>query len=85
MQASKNEGREMIEMAKKFPKLGTVIRSYHQHAMTGIRLPLTITKSGKNAGYAEGPGGKRYLLARDPREPNKIWISMRGNKSLGWI
>jgi hypothetical protein len=70
---------------KKFPKLGTVINSYHQHAMTGIALPLTVTKSGKNAGYATGPRGKRYLLARDPHNPHKIWISMRGNRDLGWI
>ena len=73
-------------MAKKFPKLGTIIKKYHQHAMTGIALPLTISKSGRNAGYATGPRGKKYLLARDPYDANKIWIMDPGkNHSLGWI
>ena len=74
-----------MTMAKKFPKIGTVIKTYHQHAMTKVALPLVVTKSGKNAGYAEGPRGKRYLLARDPHDSNKIWIGMRGNRDLGWL
>jgi hypothetical protein len=76
---------ELEVSKKKVPELGVVIKSYHQHAITKIALPLTVTKSGKNTGYATGPRGKRYLLVRDPHNTNKIWISMRGNQNLGWI